>query len=104
MEYKVQVWDNFHYGDDDESYHAGTYHSFDEAVRAARSIVLKSLRHEFKPGMTPEQLYDRYTDFGEDPSVYPEDPNTHFSAWDYAKSMCKEICEEQMSQTSDGSG
>lgn len=44
MEYKVRVWDNFHYGDDDERYEAGTYHTFEQAVAAAKSIVLESLR------------------------------------------------------------
>jgi hypothetical protein len=95
LEYNVRVWDNFHDYDDDESYHFGTDGTYEEAVEAAQSIVLRSLRHEYKPGMTPEVLYDRYTDFGEDASVHPDGPGSHFSAWEYAKSICKEVCEEQ---------
>jgi hypothetical protein len=99
MEYKVRVWDNFHYGDDDESYEAGIYDTYEQAVEAAKLIVQRSLRDEYKGGMTPDQLYGQYTDFGDDPSVYPEPPSTHFSAWGYAKSMCKEICDGKVQGT-----
>ena len=35
MEYIVRVWDNFRYGDDDESRDAGTYDTYEKAVQAA---------------------------------------------------------------------
>jgi hypothetical protein len=95
MEFKVRVYDNFHYGDEDESDDVGTYATYEQAVTAARAIVVKSLKSVYELGMTPDQLYDQYVSFGDDPSVYPEDPSYHFSAWNYAKSMCKERCKDQ---------
>ena len=48
---------------------------------------------EHRPGMTAEQLYDRYTDFGRDPFLRSDDPKAPtFSAWTYAKQRCQETC------------
>lgn len=92
MKHSVRVWDNFQYGEESETYEAGTFDSYDEAVEAAKAIVLKWLRQEVKRKMTAAQLYDHYTDYGPDPSVHPEKAGAHFSAWDYAEAMCREIC------------
>lgn len=44
--------------------------------------------------MTSKVLYEGYVGFGEDPFIIPagEPP---FSAWDYAKARCMEICRDE---------
>jgi len=96
-EYKVLTADNFHaYDDDDGVDDCGSYETQEEAVVAAKLIVDKSLRWERRqssnPG-DPDELYDRYMDFGDDPVIRP-DTEPHFSAWEYAKSRCADICRE----------
>ena len=91
MRYRVSVDDNFHYMDESERHEAGTYATCEEAIEVAKEIVINSLQWEFSQCEhgTPEELYDRYTSFGEDPFVYP---NGKFSAWRYAKAKCATIC------------
>ena len=96
--YRVLTGDNFHSYDDDEgSDDSGTYSTQEEAIEAAKLIVDKSLRWERKQSKNPadpNELYDRYMDFGDDPVIRPG-TEPHFSAWEYAKSRCPEICQEQ---------
>ena len=89
------VDDNYHYQDEDERSSAGGFKTYAEALKRAQRIVLDSLRWEYQPGMTPEKLYDQYQTFGDDPFIVPEDSEPAFSAWNYAKSMCASICDEQ---------
>ena len=89
--YKVMVDDNFHYMDEDERYQHGVFPTADEAIAACKRLVDEDLKNAFKPGMTEQELYEAYTDFGEDPFVVPvtnADNAVHFSAWDYAKERC----------------
>lgn len=39
--------------------------------------------------MTSDALYENYRDFGDDPYINAENA---FSAWEYAKNKCNEIC------------
>jgi len=91
MKYEVFVDDNFHYMDEDERYKLGEFDTEEEAVAACKEIVDKFLLFNYKPGMTAEELYSHYTDFGEDPFVRPGS----FSAWTYAKERCPEICRKE---------
>lgn len=90
--YRVMVDDNFDFMDDDERYCAGSFASYSEAVAAARRIVEKEFQNEDgtrKTG-TPEELYDQYTSFGDDPFIVPfggAPQMPRFSAWDYAKQL-----------------
>lgn len=95
--YRVLTGDNFHaYDDDDGVDDCGSYDTQEEAIEAAKLIVDKSIRWERqfceKP-TDPEELYDRYTSFGDDPVISPG-TEPHFSAWEYAKARCREICLE----------
>ena len=93
MPYKVLVDDNFHYQDEDERYEQGQFETYEAALEAAQTIVNEFLASEYRPGMTAEQLYEQYTGFGEDPFIKPHpDDRERFSAWDYAKKRCEEIC------------
>ena len=95
--YRVFTGDNFHMYDEDEvDDYSGAYVNREDALRAAKLIVDKSLRWERKQCKNPadpDELYDRYTDFGDSPVIRP-DAEPPFSAWQYAKSRCADICHE----------
>lgn len=94
--YRIFVGDNFHAHDDDEVDDGGSYSTQEEAVAAAKLIVDKSLRWERKKSNNPDdpdELFDRYMDFGDSPVIRPE-TNPTFSAWKYAESRCVDICQE----------
>ena len=96
MAYKVLVDDNYHYMDESKRYELGEFHSYEEAVAALKRIVDEYLLASHKPGMTAQQLCDGYTGFGEDPFIVAVSPSSNiepkFSAWDYAKERCEELC------------
>jgi hypothetical protein len=91
-EFTVYVADNFHHGDDDETYEHGEYATYARAVAAAKRIVDAWLKNAYEPGANPDDLYQRYASFGDDPYVVPEPEGKHFSAWEYAKQRCQELC------------
>lgn len=91
--YQVLVDDNFHYRDEDERYKFGNFSNSEEALTACKSIVDKFLQANYEKGVTAEQLYKEYITFGEDPFIVGE-PAPFFSAWDYARKRCREICGE----------
>jgi len=95
--YRVMVDDNFHYQDSDERRPEGTYETVEEALAACRRLVDRSLEEEYRPGMSAEALYDRYTSFGDDPFIAVldgADDRAAFSAWSYAKERCRAMCGE----------
>ena len=96
MAFTVLVDDNFHYMDEDERETHGVFATFAEAEAVAREIVERSVRAQYRPGMSAEQLWDRYTDFGDDPFIRPEPPGRHFSAWDYAKGFSARLVAGQV--------
>jgi hypothetical protein len=91
MTYTVRVDDNFHYMDKDYRRTHGEYESLEAALKAAKEVVDGFLSAAHTPGMRPEDLYRIYTSFGDDPFIIgPED--SKFSAWNYARGRCEEIC------------
>ena len=93
--YTVFVDDNYHHGDESERYKLGTFASLEEAVAAAKAVVDQSLAAAHTPGMTADELYEAYVNFGEDPFIVPKGPDAaSFSAWSYARERCNEICRE----------
>ena len=93
IRYTVHIDDNFHYMDEEQRVAAGAHDDLDSAVSACKRIVDRSLLHEYRPGMTADQLYGQYTSFGDDPFIRPAPPGTVlFSAWTYARQRCDEIC------------
>lgn len=90
--FTVHVADNFHYMDDNETYTYCACPTWTEAVAAAREIVERFLAAEYQPGMTAEMLFAKYTSFGEDPYIVPTLEGAGFSAWDYARRRCAEMC------------
>ncbi|SFN44782.1 hypothetical protein SAMN05660284_01512 [Formivibrio citricus] len=94
MPYKLMVNDNYHYMDKDECYCDGTYASAEEALAKARKIVDDFLADSYAPGMTAGALFFQYKSFGEAPWLAQtgDDPHVKFSAWEYAKQRCTELC------------
>ena len=85
--YKVYVDDNFHYQDEDERYLLGTFDTCESAIAACKKIVDGFLDKKFAEGEGPEELWDSYTSFGEDPFIRVSGGQKpcKFSAWTYAK-------------------
>jgi hypothetical protein len=92
--YKVMSDDNFHYMENDKRLAHGIFATAEEALDTCRRLVDQSLMHQYQQGgVTAEALYDRYTDFGDDPFVVALDgaPGVKFSAWGYAKQRAVEL-------------
>lgn len=95
MAYTVFVDDNFHYMDESERYVLGEFPTLEAAIAASQAIVSEYLLAAFKPGMAAEALFASYKSFGEDPYIVATSspkPEVLFSAWDYAKQRCEELC------------
>jgi hypothetical protein len=90
-QYTVFVDDNYHYMDESERYQHGVFETAEEAVAACEKIVDESLQWAYHPGMTSGELMEGYVTFGEDPWISPP-PEGGFSARDYARGRCKELC------------
>jgi len=90
--YQVTALDNFDwYGD------AGVptpYRDAQHALSVAKGILERSLAHEHaqaKDPSDPEELFSRWDDFGDYPSIYPKlDPP--FDPSEYARQRTDEIC------------
>ncbi len=94
--YQVYVDDNYHYQDENERYKLGDFVTFEKAVTACQTIVDEYLQQSYREGATAEKLYESYVGFGEDPFIVGEPAPFHFSAWNYAKKRCYEICGEKL--------
>jgi len=92
MKYTVFVDDNFHMGDEEERYKLGDYDSCQEAVDACKEIVDEFINKGYSEGMSFKELWEGYMMFGEDPFIQSDDPICKFSAWNYAKQRCIELC------------
>ena len=95
MSYTVYVDDNFHYADESERYKLGEFATAAAAVAAAKKVVDEYLASAYEPGMTVEELSRSYLLFGDDPYIVPRDTDSEFSARDYARARCDELCRER---------
>ena len=95
MTFKVLVDDNYHFMDESERYELGEFLTLDTAIEASKKIVDEYLLSAYRPGMTAQSLFRSYTSFGEDPYIVAtpsQEIEIQFSAWDYAKRRCDELC------------
>lgn len=98
MSFEVIVRDNYHYMDPDETYTIDGFATWEDALAKAQSLVEISLQESFVPGITASALFLQYTMFGDDPFIHPvPEGKVSFSAWDYARQRCEEICREKYS-------
>lgn len=102
MTFKVFIDDKFHSMDESERILHGEYDSYETAVSVCKEIVDECLEQNFKPGVTSEGLYAWYKGMGDDPFILPGRSSGAFSAWDYAKEKCSELCRAHQSSI-DGS-
>ena len=96
--YRIMVDSNFHYQEEDTRREGGIYATVEAAFAACHAIVDRSLREEYRPGISAEALYDRYTSFGDDPFIMVldgADESAKFSAWSYAKERSRIMCGER---------
>ena len=91
MAYRVTIDDNFHYMDESARLDHGEFETLDAAIEACKKIVDEYLASAYKPGMSAAELNASYTMFGEDPWISGAQ-GIPFSAWDYARQRCAEIC------------
>ena len=93
--YEVYVDDNFHFMDESERYRLGAFDTCEEAVAACKKNVDEFLEKGYKKGMSFKELYEGYIGFGEDPFIISGDEKCFFSAWNYAKKRCAELCNKE---------
>ncbi len=101
MKYRLVVYDNFHYMDDDEPYEKGEYETYELALADAKLMIESFLEFNWKNGMTPDQLIDVFNDFGEEPTIIPRnnDNGEIFSARKYVKEIAESICKKLQKQS-----
>ena len=93
MAYVVLVDDNYHHGDASYRYRHGEFADAGLALEHCQKIVNEGLDEAHKPAMSAEELWEQYTAFGEDPFILSvEVTPVAFSAWDYAKARCAQLC------------
>jgi hypothetical protein len=91
--YMLFVHDSFNAGQDDAPRRVGPFSRASEALAEARRIVDSYLLGTFEPGTTADELFRRFTGYGDAPVIVPRDDDTRgFSAHDYARARCDEIC------------
>ncbi|HBZ56914.1 MAG TPA: hypothetical protein DEO88_16045 [Syntrophobacteraceae bacterium] len=93
-DFELFVDDNYHYMDEESRYSAGSFATYGEALAKAKAIVDGFLENAHQPGVTSKELYEGYTGFGEDPFIVPAG-EPYFSAWDYARARCRELCRDE---------
>lgn len=91
-EFKVMVDDNYHFGSEGDRYTAGSFASMEEALDKCKEITIKSLKHCYEEGITPEKLSAQWAMFGDDPYVFGGTGPVPFSARKFVTTeLCKEI-------------
>jgi hypothetical protein len=68
-----------------------THESHSDALEAAKALVDSGLLELWSPGMAPDSLLTKWSMFGEDVFLTPDDGETKFSAMEYAKTRSREL-------------
>jgi electron-transferring-flavoprotein dehydrogenase len=97
--YRVMSDDNFHAGVKDDRSERGIYATAADAIKACQAIIDDSLIWEYQQcasdegGPTGQQLYDRFADFGDSPSVVALEgaPKVDFVVKSYARKRAEEL-------------
>lgn len=94
MPFDIFIDDNFHYMDESERIHRGSFDTFEEALAEARRIVETSVRSSYRPGMSFNELWEQYKTFGDDPFI----SSGGFSAWSYAAEVVRNLVAAQTTE------
>jgi hypothetical protein len=89
----VTVWlqENSRHADDEGRYPLGEFDTVEAAIAECRRIVDEFLQSQRTSDITANELFRIYSLFGEEPYLVGE--GADFSAWDYAKRRCEDLCE-----------
>jgi len=86
LKWRIRVYENYHYMDEDEAYDLSEEFDTEEAaVAKAKAMVDADLKAIATPGSSAEGIYSGYTMFGDDPRVHGPKGSSSFSAWQYAE-------------------
>lgn len=94
--FKVVVDDNSHYMDDDERCEFREFDTCEEAIAACKRLVDAELASMIETSKSADDLFDRYTSFGQDPfivSIGSATGKAAFSASGYAKQRIAKMWE-----------
>lgn len=92
--YTVFVDDNFHHADESERIKVGEFQTCEAAIAKCKQIV-DEFFSDAKSSSSWEKLYEAYCTYGDDPFIVCGDNSCSFSARDYAKRRCQEICSQK---------
>jgi hypothetical protein len=94
MGYKVYVADNWGAGEQ-PACQRREYASIADALAACESIIDSSLSEFMKPGMSADELWSAYAQFGDDAFIISSGVEPiEFSGWDYAKQRCHALTQQ----------
>jgi guanosine-3',5'-bis(diphosphate) 3'-pyrophosphohydrolase len=88
--------------DEDEAYNSGNFTCYDDALVCAKEYVCEDIFVPWAHGSGIGSLFSEYSAFGSDPVIRSDDPSQQeggFSAWDYAKTLIKELKEYLRDET-----
>lgn len=89
--FKVLIFDNFHFTDEDGQYSGGTFETLEEALAKCRRVLEADLAHLYQEGMTAEDLFDAWMSFGDSACVLGAD----FKPSDHVKMVAAELFESR---------
>jgi len=91
--FTVFIDDNFHYLDKEYRTKLGDFATLESAIDACKEVVDEYLAGDYVEGMLADDLYARYTMFGDDPFITgPGVTGALFSAWNYAQARAAILC------------
>ena len=68
-----------------------THESRSDALEAAKALVDSGLLELWSPGMAPDSLLKKWSMFGEDVYLTPDEGEPKFSAVEYARRRAREL-------------
>lgn len=87
------------YTEDNGRYHLpgvrrlhGIFHSGEEAEQACRALIDNYLLRSYSDSITARELFQQYALFGNDAFIVASRSDVNFSARQYARTRCHQIC------------
>ncbi len=80
-------------GDHRKPHIHSSYPTCAAAISAVKEMIDGLLKAGYRPRISAAHLFDKWVNFGDDPTVIGPSPERVFSAWEYAEGRCTEIFE-----------